>query len=287
LLSVAVDHGYNLSGVCPCLKFYPTENTEAVLEQAGLLYKPSLDGVQIFYDNDRLEALELCTQDPEKNPSFDFKVYAQDPEFRSYSEPFARDEQGILYFDNLEVSDPGKQVLSIQEFVTVEDFKPDGAPEFEDVLSQKDRLRPPEFVLRIYANNKKGALLQQWLEPEPTIYRLRFNSRQRYWKYYLLGKIVSKNKNHKGFYIVDPDNQVEFETTGEEMLSDRSIAYTFRSKQQIPLNEHYPFRFQLKQKGQAGETVVIPRLPVANIKQVGMEAVAEQETIVSEIYINS
>jgi hypothetical protein len=73
----------------------------------------------------------------------------------------------------------------------------------------------------------------------------------------------------------------------EEMLADNRIAYTFRSKQQIPLNEHYPFRFQLKQKAQGDETVVIPRLPVASVRQVGMEAVAEQVTIVSEIYINS
>ncbi len=92
---------------------------------------------------------------------------------------------------------------------------------------------------------------------------------------------------NSGFRIVDPDNKVEFETTGEERLPNQSIAYTFRSKQQIPLYERYPYRFELRQKGKAGETTVIPSLPVASVKQFGKDAKAEQEIIVSEIYINS
>ncbi len=114
-----------------------------------------------------------------------------------------------------------------------------------------------------------------------------FNSRKRYWKYYLLGKMVKGKNSNQGFYIDDADHRVEFETMDEETLSNQSLAYTFRSKQKIPLNERYSFQFQLKQKLQGAETVVIPRLPHAGVGQLGKEEIANQNSIVSEIYINS
>ena len=287
LLSVAVEHSYNLSGVCPSLYFYPTARTRALFANAGLLCKETIDGIQIVYDQDRIEALEMYSLDQQEPLSFDFKIFSSDPDFRSYTEPFAGGEDEIIYFDNRATSGPGKHVISASEFVSGKDFRQPDSDELKDMLSQKDRLIPPEFVLRIFADNNKGSLLKQWLGKPPTIYSISFTSRQRHWKYYLLGKIVRTDNTNNRFCIVDPDNKVEFETTGEERLPNQSIAYTFRSKQQIPLYERYPYRFQLRQKGKAGETTVIPRLPVASVKQFGKDAMAEQEIIVSEIYINS
>ncbi len=287
LLRVAVEHSYNLNGVCACLNFCATEKTQSLLANAGLLINKTGDGIRIAYDKTRLEALELYAQDPQEPLSFDFKVYSIDPDFKSYTEPYTAAAEGILYFDNHAASGPGKQSLSVSEYVSSKDIKSPDSIEFQGVLSQKDRLLPPEFVLRIFAGNKEGSLLQRWLEPEPVTYSIAFDCRQRYWKYYLLGKLVGKNKSNNGFRVVDPDKQVEFEATGEEWLADRRMAYTFRSKQPIPLNERYPFRFQLKQTDQGDETVVIQRLPVASVRQAGTDTVAEQATVVSEIYINS
>jgi hypothetical protein len=287
LLSVAVEHSYNLSGACPCLNFSPTAKTASLLDNAGLLCRQTVDGIQLVYDKTRLEALRLFAQDPEEPLSFDFKVYATDPEFRSYSEPFSTVDDEILYFDNRTAKWADKIILSAADMVSERDFKPAGASELEDLLSTGDLLQPPVFVLRIFAESRQGLLLEQWLEPEPTVYAIRFNSRQRYWKYYLLGRMVKKNGASDGFYIDDPDNKIEFETTGEEILAGRKRAYTFRSKQRIPIIENYQYRFQLKQKGQNGETVVIPSLPFASVEKVGMDTIAEQQAIVSEIYINS
>jgi len=287
LLRVAVEHSYNLNGVCACLNFSATEKTRTLLANAGLLVDKTIDGIRIAYDKTRLEALELYAQDLLDPLSFDFKVYSIDPDFKSYTEPYAASAEGILYFDNLAASGPGKQKLSVSKYVSRKDFKSPDSIAFKDVLSQKDYLLPPEFVLRIFAGNKEGSLLNRWLEPDPITYSIAFDCRQRYWKYYLLGKLVRNNKSSKGFCVVDPDKQVEFEATGQELLADRRVAYTFRSKQPIPLNEHYPFRFQLKQQNQGNETVVIHNLPVASVRQAGTDMVAEQATVVSEIYINS
>lgn len=287
LLRVAVEHSYNLNGACTCLNFSPTEKTQNLLLNAGLILKKTMDGIRIVYDKDSLEALELYVQDLQEPISFDFKVYSQDLDFKSYTEPCTAVTNSVLYFDNRATSRSGKQNLSASKLVSKKDFKKTDSIELKDILSPKDRLLPPEFVVRIFANNNKGQLLKQWLEPESTTYSISFDSRQRYWKYYLLGKLVSENESSSGFCIVDPDKRVEFEATGEELLSDQSVAYTFRSKQQIPLNDCYPFHFQLRQKGQDDEVVVINQLPVASVKHIGTDMVADQAMIVAEIYINS
>ena len=159
--------------------------------------------------------------------------------------------------------------------------------ELNGMLSPQDHLVPPEFIVRIYANHQQDSMLQLWLAQETTDYTIGISSRERYWKYYLLGKIVTDNKSHEGLYIEDADHQIEFEALGEETLPNQQLAYTFRSRQKIPLNQRYSFHFQLMKKVQDAETVIIPRLPYASVKQLGMEKVVKQNSIVSEIYINS
>lgn len=241
--------------------------------------------------------------------SFDFKVYSKDPDFKNYTEPFSVDTDGVFWFSNHETKGAGKQALPAPQFVSfgkirnsdsslrreseLRKYKAELSPqdrfmrELSDMLEPSDLQMPPEFVLRIYADNLQGSLLKQWLETDATVYSVKLNSRQRYWKYYLLGKIVHDSRPENVFFVDDPDKRFEFEATGEETLADRNTAFTFRSKQQIPLNEHYAFRFQLKQKTRNGEIVVIPRLPFASIGRVGLDAISERQTIVSEIYINS
>lgn len=287
LLSVAVEHGYYSSGVCASLDFQPTPKTRELVEKAGLLLRKTADGIRIIHDRDRLDALEMFALDASDAPGFDFKVFATDSGFRNYTEPYTGARGEVLYFDNRSADGSGKQSLTASEFVSERDMKSPDSAELNETLSQKDRLLPPEFVLRIYFDSDAGPQLKYWLEQPPTIYSISFNSRQRYWKYYLLGRIAEIDESKNRYSIVDPDNGIEFETTGREVLSGKYPAYTFRSKQRIPLYERYPFRFQLRQTGEAGESTLIPRLPVASIDKFGSEAIAEQEIIVSEIYVNS
>ena len=286
LLSVAVEHRYHVGGRCNCLEFQPTRKTRAGLAQAGLLLRNTEDGIQLVCDKHRLEALRMMARDTAEPLSFDFRVYSSDPEFRNYTEPFTDVIDAILYFDNRRAIGKGDISLTDAETAGGDDFRPPAAAEFEDVLEPRDRLLTPVFVLRLYAECKRGALLQQWLEDGPTTYRIRFDSRRRYWKYYLLGRIPGSAPD-PGFFIDDADQQIEFESVGEEILAGSKRAFTFRSKQQIPLNARYRYRFQLKQKGQNGDTVLIRSLPFASIRQVGMETIEQQQAIVSEIYVNS
>jgi hypothetical protein len=269
------------------LNFSPTDKTRSLLRNSELLYKDTVNGIQVVCDLARIEALEMYALDQDDPFSLDFKVTSGDPDFKSYSEPFSGAGSELLYFDNRATTGSGNQSITATEFVSRQDLRPLEAAEFEGVLSRRERLTPPDFVIRIFAENDKGSLLKHWLENPPTSYSIKFNSRKRFWKYYLLGRVVGSTAARDELYIFDPDNKVEFETVGEERLSDQSLAYTFRSRQQIPLTEHYPYRFQLRQKGRSGESTVISSLPVATIGQFGRETMADKEVIVSEIYINS
>jgi len=283
LLNIAVEHSFYANNACSCLNFHPTEQTRRIFENAGLLQKKTPDGIQIVYDDNRLEALKLYAEDPQEPLCFEFKVYSNDPQFKSYTEPFADIEDGILYFDNRSTTAGDRKIsLSAYEYVSNNDLKNADSNELKGIISQRDRLLPPVFVVKIFAETERASDIEQWLESELTSYFIAFNARQTFWKYYLLGKMA-----RAGSYIFDPDNQVEFDALGETSLPDQRVAFTFRSKQSIPLNEHYDFRFQLKEQGLGGESVLINRLPVACITQTGKEVVAEQRMVVSEIYINS
>lgn len=302
LIRISIEHSYYSSGVCPGLSFYPTDDTQRLFQNAGLLCKKTADGIQLAYDDSRLEALSLYAEDEQEPLCFVFKVYSSDPEFKSYTEPFTNDGDRILYFDNRNKSGrKDSNILNIQKYVSNEDFRdlsdfssrqtykidPDeiedeDTDQLRSILTKDDLRMPPEFVLRIYARNNTGSLLKHWLEPKPTVYSIAFNARQRHWQYYLLGKMAKKD-----CYIVDSEQKIEFEAIGDVALADESIASIFRTKQSIPLSEHYPFCFQLKEKSSKGDNIVIDRLPVAGIRQVGRGAPGQQNRVASEIYINS
>lgn len=283
LLRIAIEHNFYANGSCSCLNFYPTDKTRYIFANTGLLLKKTPDGIQIIYDKTRLEALRLYAEDPQERLCFEFKIYSTDPHFRSYTEPAIEITEAILYFDNrVTKTGTGKINLNKSEYVSGSDLKKPDSNELKDMISQNERLLPPVFVVKIFAENEQGSLLDQWLEPTLTSYTLAFNARQTLWKYYLLGKMAKESS-----YIVDPDNRVEFETLGKAFLSDHRVAFTFRTKQSIPLNEHYAFRFQLKENGPAGENVIINRLPYACVTNTGKDVLADQGVLVSEIYINS
>lgn len=279
-----MQHNYNSSGICTCLEFRPVPETAKLIDNLGLLWRKTVDGIELIHDQQRREALDL--QAGSEPVSFDFKVFASDPHFKSYSEPYTGAEIELLYFDNRAADGPGAHELSATGTASQQDLIDANAAEVEDLLTMRDRLTPPVFVLRLFGG-ERGEHLKRWLDGGTQVYTIRFTSRKRYWKYYLLGATVSGKAAQNEYRVVDPDKQIEFEATGEEALADRRMARTFRSKQPIPLNEYYSYRFQLQQQGRNGEAIVIPGLPHPGLGQVGTDTVAQQPATVAEIYINS
>jgi hypothetical protein len=279
-----VEHGYFSDGLCQSLTYVPSSDANTVIKNTGLLIRYVKNGVRVFYDENNSESLQLYAGDPEEPLSLGFKVFSTDPFFESYTEPTVHKEDTILYFDNrgVDIDSDGKYRLHDEEYVSEADFQRLHSPSIEKHLSKRDILVRPAFIVNINTCDKEGGLFDDQSGVTSKSYYLRFQTRQTYWKYYLLGDLATE-----GSIIVDLGNETEFESIGEESLADRTEAWTFRSKTTLPLRERPEYRFQLKETNSRSGKVLIKRLPVASASQISREVVDGEEAFVSEMFINS
>jgi hypothetical protein len=282
LFDITVEHSF-FNGACPCLDFVPTDKTRRTLNNTGLLVKKSTSGILVVYDHSRLEAIQLFLADEAEGLEFEFKVYATDPDFKTYTEPFSKTGTKVLYFSSRssDIATGGVIRLHESEYVSQGSFIGMDSAQLKDILNKRDRLIPPMCVVRIHAAGKPSCLFDEEFNAKVPSFYLNFDSRRTYWKYYL-----HSDKAEDGAYVFDLDDRIGFEPTGPAELSDGRTVLTYRSKQSIPLNRNYDFRFQLKQRSNGGEKILFRQLPFASVSQTGKELVAEQAIVVSEIYIN-
>ncbi|MHB1098478.1 MAG: hypothetical protein ACYCZR_02870 [Burkholderiales bacterium] len=277
LLSVSVEHQYFSDGLWKGLDFVPDAATSKVIAGAGLLARPSISGIGVFYDQDRRQALQLYVEDAKGPLGLTFKAYARDKAFANYTAP-SRRGNAVLCFDSRNGTvDPGtgKTRLSSGEAVSEQDFEDMDSLVEKGVLGDQDRRAPPDFVLNVFVEpGPDGGFAAQ-------DYVIGFDARRAIWKYHLLG-----NMNRGNPFIVDLDNRVEFEFCGEVMLSGNKPAKVFRSKELLPFLEKSHFRFQLREPGPGSGKVLIKRLPVASGNRLGMEVINGKNEIVSESFVN-
>ncbi len=283
LFSVEVEHTYFSKGWCAGLNFVPTPNSLKLIEKTGLLLRHVQNGVRVFFDQNSSEALRLYATEPEEPLRLAFKVFAREMFFRAYTEINTPKEDSILYFENQagEIDATNRFRLHDTEFVSAKDFEKLTSSRITGILTRKDRLLKPEFIISIGLGETEIQILDAAPKTAYHQYYLKFQARETFWKYYLLGSMTKKKS-----YITDLNHETEFEDTGRASLPDNRLAITFRSKQKIPLREKSEYRFQLKEKDPNGGKVIIKRLPVASAGQFYKEIIDGKEAIVSEIFIN-
>lgn len=250
LFSIAVEHLFFPDGVCPSLDFVPPPKTAMLLRKAGLLIRSMKNGLCIFFDETRTEALQRYSADPEESWSIGFNVFSKDPSFENYTQPSLRREEEILYFDGRKgkADADGRFRLHGDASVSETNFEKLNSPRLQDLLSKKERLVRPMFVVDLpLARKKKGRFGDPFKADGPNCY-LKFKARETVWKYYLVGEMGKKNS-----YIADLDHETEFEFSGKVLLPENRTAAVFRSKAAIPLQEKSNRRFQLREKGSGGE----------------------------------
>jgi len=278
LFSIAVNHDYFADGLCRELDFVPTFDTARLMRNVGLLSRTMRNGVGVFCEDDRREALQGYAQEARAGwGGLTFKVFSRDKKFRNYTDPGNPSifkEHSILYCCNRDEGKDatGRTPLYFDEYLEL-------YSSYEDVLSKMDALPvciisigiTPSYVEEIFEQSAA-----------PAEYYVRFNARKTFWKYYLVGDIARDDA-----YVVDLDGKTEFER-GEEALPDDRMALTFRTKSSIALRERFDYRFQYResssgrQRGANGDRVLIKRLPVASARQIGGSG---KQADISAIYI--
>jgi hypothetical protein len=241
------------------------------------------NAIRVFLDQNSSEALRLYATGLEASLRLGFKVFAKDKRFKAYTEINPPEDDSILYFENRgrKKDATNRFRLHRAKFVAAKDFEKLKSSRISDILSPKDRLLRPEFVVSIGLGEKEIQNSNVQSTPAHNQYYLKFKARETIWQYYVLGSLTKKKP-----YIVDLNNKVKFTDSGPASLPFNRTALTFRSKQKLPMREKSEYRFQLKEKDPAGGKVLIKRLPVAAANQFATEIIKGKEAIVSEIFIN-
>ena len=276
LFRIVVEHSYFRGGICAKLDFVPTVKTRGIIRNSGMVLKPISGGVQLFYDDSRREVLKVMASESE-TAVLSFRAFSRDPLFSSYTrQPVGTDDAMLFFHDGASSSGPdGACNLHPGEYVSGEDLRALDRLADDDLLAPGDRIMRPAFLVSI-------ALAQLDLQANALLkrFRIRFQARETFWKYYLVGAMAGKNA-----VISDRNNGIEFACLGEELLADNRRATVFRSMQPLRLRERSEYSFQLRASGGAGK-ILVRRLPVASANQLSREIVDGKEAAVSEIYLN-
>ncbi len=299
LVSVEVSHDFFATGQCQSLVFVPTPVSAIGLDETGLLARTTSHGLQVFYDTALTERLLLSLTQPEVPVHLAYKVFSRDPCFANYTEPSLFQDDAIVYLATRPA--PGTGRLHAAESVSSGDFARLDDPRVADLLSPRDRLVRPLWLLdvdmacvlpprqdtappRRQARGRAGRLSVASAPASPVVpqvYTVRFKARQTFWKYYLCGEFA-----REGLAITDLDQQLAFTATGQERLANQRLAMTFRSTTPIPLQERPAYRLQLREGGAGNGKVLMRRLPVASAQQLSRDSVGGEQAVIAEVFIH-
>ena len=285
LLELEVGHTFFSGGLCRVMDITPDSPSRALLQRAGLVLRGGAGRMQVLYDAEALETLELFSSDLADPFHLDFRLRARDPGFWSYTQG-APTPGTILAFDSRSAThDPqdGTLRLSKEEVVSGQDRVPLAADLVTGLLGAREQVTPPVALLRVHLSNEAGGF---FVPPAGGVwrYRVRFAARETYWRYLLLGRLAES-----GAVVTDPDGVAQFEFVGEETLPGDRRASSFRSTTRLPLEEFSSRRFQLRRnggKGAANGPILIKRLPVATASASRRETIAGERVLVSDILVN-
>jgi len=283
LYTITIEHGFYEDGVVRGLNFIPTESTARVIGNTGLLVKPVVGGVTVMYDKKDRESLQLYAEDNTEPLNLVFKVVTNDAAFKSRTDASLEVESAVLFFDSSDRDELIDDRIKLHDgkYATMIDAIRLDSSQLADVLSRGERYRPPLLVVNIHVAEKDLKRVDSDNEVLPRHYYIRLKEREVFWKYYLLGRLAREN-----VYLSDLDSNAAFVFLGKETIGGQREALAFRTTKKLSLKANPNYRFQLREKENGSDKVLIKRLPMAQIARLGREVIDGRNEVVSEIYIN-
>ncbi|PTN11657.1 hypothetical protein [Nitrosomonas aestuarii] len=280
LYSVTVEHMYFANNVCKSLQFVPTQATVNLLYKSGLLLKVSENRLSVFFEDDRLDVLQMHAED---NFVFTFKVFSKDPNFSLYTFPEIPAQHTILYFDNQHLANDtvGRFLLHSGSTVSNADYLDLNADLISGDLESRDCHVRPCFIIKIVIQKDAQLLSLNQQSGSFRQFHISFASKKTFWKYYLMGNLSGRE-----LYIADMNNEIEFEEIGSAVLPGNRNAKMLRSTSAIQMQEKPLQCLQLMEFIDLRGKIVIKRLPNASIHQINGEMVQGKMKNISEIYIH-
>lgn len=194
---IEVRHRFFTSGMHRTFTVSPTTRTEALGEQLGVSSRQTPDGIRVFYESRRLQALQDYGKTSGAILQLAFKLDTSDHLFARYTEPSCPDGS-LYYFDQpgAEAESSERSRLHRRDSVSEHEVERLASPRVEELLEPMERAAPPLGVIGISLPPSEG----------PHTYQIRFAARQTFWIYYLLGRFAKDS-----FYMEDAKGETAFE----------------------------------------------------------------------------
>ena len=181
IFSFEVMHGFYTDGLCRELDCVATPQTNMIISKTGLLTRNLPNGVRVFYEEDRLDALRMQAADQNEPLELTFKVFSQDDLFVIFTEAPTYSDDGILSVDNSTVAnDSGANVrLHQAEYLSEADLENLSSTLLDDVFSPRDLLVKPLMVVKIRFTSAEAELLGGQTPVAPKTYFVNFRAAER------------------------------------------------------------------------------------------------------------
>lgn len=251
----------------------------------GMLFQSDNTGMAVYHDRSKKRALALLADQFESDtPGFYFKTYAKNPYFFNFTDlPDLRVDR-LRYVDNTsaitkktkEIRLHKEAVLSGRDSAFLSGLLKDG------VLTMEDLGSLPLCVIHIHPVGHKNSPFDPKGNVHTRSYRICFDQRRTYWKYYVFGPLATQN-----IFIEDAGNQWEFDKVEAAEVTSQCPSVAFISKMPIPFRQTPDNYFQLKLHGVHTDKVIISKLPVAPVNILHREKRGTRAVYISEIFIHS
>lgn len=281
LFHITVRHPYFDNEICRDLLWEPPRQTRRAMANLGLLFRADDTGMTVHYDNHRLEALALLAgQAGSDTPGLFFKAYAKDPFFMNYTDLPDIEKDRLRFVDTSRAVTEKSGQIRLHENAVVSDQDSSRLSELraDSILVRRDLGSPPVCVVQIRPVGKNYSPLDSKGNVHPRSYRICFDQRRTFWKYFIVGPLAARKIS-----IEDVDQKWRFDRIE---AAAKGPAAAFISKRPIPLTQTPDKNFQLKVHGAHADKVVIQKLPAAPIDMLHREQRGAEAVYVSEIYIH-
>ncbi|ABE56286.1 hypothetical protein Sden_3008 [Shewanella denitrificans OS217] len=290
LFSINLKHKYFASSQCEGLSFHPSTKTLAQSRNTGVMFKSSMAGIQVLFDKQKLNVMQMYAADVDEPLEFEFYLVSDEPRLSDFSSLglFRADE--VLTFHkalDIKIADHMDESacynLAKGAVVSSLDFQKKVSHDAEPMGDEK-RLRAQSlFFIRLQLSPIDLSFLYEMAvnKPQPVQFLATIDNSRAHWEYRVNGPAMSQE-----FSIIDRQGAVNFLLKNIESCASGKSTAIFRSDAEIELKERAENHFQLIEKRASGNKVVISRLPVAQAGKGYQEVIDNKLIKISEIFVN-
>ena len=262
LFRVTLAHSYFASGICDCLNYKASVDTQILMNTYGLIQKATTNGFEVYATTSQpIETFLNYITKVSETTAFEFAGITSNETFYNFT-ALPVNQLGVLTYQ----SDNQENVVTAENIQLAETFVSDETSQeaISIIIQFKD-------IIRLLKTNKNVQ------------YNIQLTARETQWNYYIIN---NSNQEYKQL-VIQSKGKIQFSAPTEATLQNGQKAQLFSSKTiKIPLKNVVEYEFNLTNTKAtiAGERteIIVKGLPIPNPQNLEIN---DDLTIASLIYV--